>query len=84
MKAGCWVEGETSTMYVRTVDIGEGGLRVTSKLPFANGREVRVTVNVAGRAQVVAQGVLAWSGRRGSAIQFVRVDSGRETLRQAV
>jgi len=87
VRCGCWVEHESATVFGTTVDIGRGGLFLRTALPMAPGLDVRVTLNLPGRAPVVADGQVvrrigpADGPRPGLGVRFDSLHEGDASLR---
>jgi len=56
VRCGCWLEHDEATVFGTTVDLGRGGLFLRTALPMPPGVSVRVTLQLPGRATVVADG----------------------------
>ena len=88
VRCRCWLEGEQTTVFGPTADVGLGGVFLRTAVPLAEGDRVHVALSIddsderAVRAEgVVTRAVRAQPGSRyGVGVEFVRISDGRESL----
>ncbi|MGE0786474.1 MAG: PilZ domain-containing protein [Sandaracinaceae bacterium] len=78
-RARVWCEDEDVTLYVRAMDVSEGGLCVRTARPFHEGQTVRVGIS-GSQGDAVAEARVAWSRPERSTpamgLQLVRFERG--------
>lgn len=75
---GCWLEGDSLTVYGRTIDLGRGGLFLRTAVPMTRGARVDIRLQLPGRVSPLAAcGTVVWAGnvdgRMGIAVEFSAV-----------
>jgi uncharacterized protein (TIGR02266 family) len=86
VRCGCWLEHDGATVFGTTIDLGQGGLFLRTALPMSPGADVRVTVELPGKARVVAEGRVvhrvapAEGERPGLGVRFLALQAGDDAL----
>lgn len=85
----CWLEGEQTTIFGPTGDVGLGGVFLRTAIPLEEGQRVEVALSIGEQADAVtAEGLVTRSVkvrqglRHGVGVKFVRIFNGRDSLRR--
>lgn len=87
LRCACWLEGQTTSIYATTADVGLGGLFLRSAIPVPRGLSVDVEVKTRdGDVRVLGGGVVtravrAKRGQRyGIGVEFTDLEGGEDAL----
>ena len=87
VRCDCWLEGDETSIYGPTADVGLGGVFLRTAVPLPLGHAVDVRLTIGGNA-VTASGVVTRTvppqhgSRHGVGVEFLKIRDGSSELLQ--